>query len=101
MRVLITAGPTREYIDSVRFISNASSGRMGRLLAEAAAEAEAKARAKLAAKGADYVVANSPRAIGAEASLACMLSGDGAPVPWARRDKGELAKEIIAVVTAR
>ncbi|MGB2821674.1 MAG: phosphopantothenoylcysteine decarboxylase, partial [Phycisphaerae bacterium] len=29
MRVLVTAGPTREHIDSVRFITNASSGRMG------------------------------------------------------------------------
>jgi len=28
-RVLITAGPTREYIDAVRYISNASSGKMG------------------------------------------------------------------------
>ncbi len=27
--ILITAGPTREYIDNVRFISNASSGKMG------------------------------------------------------------------------
>lgn len=32
-RVLVTAGPTREYIDSVRFISNPSSGRMGYALA--------------------------------------------------------------------
>ena len=29
MRMIVTAGPTREYIDDVRFISNASSGRMG------------------------------------------------------------------------
>ena len=36
MRLLITAGPTREYIDDVRFLSNASSGRMGFALAEAA-----------------------------------------------------------------
>ncbi|MFZ4613510.1 MAG: bifunctional phosphopantothenoylcysteine decarboxylase/phosphopantothenate--cysteine ligase CoaBC [Bacteroidia bacterium] len=28
-KVLITAGPTREYIDAVRYISNASSGKMG------------------------------------------------------------------------
>jgi len=28
-RILVTAGPTREYIDEVRFISNPSSGRMG------------------------------------------------------------------------
>jgi len=37
-RVLITAGPTREYIDPVRYISNDSSGRMGFALAQAAQE---------------------------------------------------------------
>lgn len=36
LRLLITAGPTREAIDPVRFISNRSSGRMGYALAEAA-----------------------------------------------------------------
>ncbi len=36
MRVLVTAGPTREHIDDVRFISNPSSGRMGFACAEAA-----------------------------------------------------------------
>ena len=35
-RVLITAGPTREYIDPVRFLSNRSSGKMGYALAKAA-----------------------------------------------------------------
>ncbi len=35
MRFLITAGGTREYIDPVRFISNASSGKMGYALARA------------------------------------------------------------------
>jgi phosphopantothenoylcysteine decarboxylase/phosphopantothenate--cysteine ligase len=35
-KLLITAGPTREYIDPVRFLSNASSGRMGYALAESA-----------------------------------------------------------------
>jgi len=39
MRILITAGGTREYIDPVRFISNASSGRMGYALALAALKA--------------------------------------------------------------
>jgi phosphopantothenoylcysteine decarboxylase/phosphopantothenate--cysteine ligase len=39
MRILITAGPTREYIDDVRFLSNASSGKMGYGLAQAAIEA--------------------------------------------------------------
>jgi phosphopantothenoylcysteine decarboxylase/phosphopantothenate--cysteine ligase len=40
--VMITAGPTREAIDPVRFISNHSSGRMGYALAQAAAEAGAR-----------------------------------------------------------
>jgi phosphopantothenoylcysteine decarboxylase/phosphopantothenate--cysteine ligase len=39
MRILITAGGTREYIDPVRFISNASSGRMGYALTRAALNA--------------------------------------------------------------
>ncbi len=34
-RVLVTGGPTREYIDSVRFVSNPSSGKMAFRLAEA------------------------------------------------------------------
>jgi phosphopantothenoylcysteine decarboxylase/phosphopantothenate--cysteine ligase len=39
MHFLITAGGTREYIDPIRFISNASSGRMGYALAAAAKKA--------------------------------------------------------------
>lgn len=35
-KVLVTAGPTREAIDPVRFVSNASSGRMGYSIAKAA-----------------------------------------------------------------
>jgi len=41
-RLLINAGPTREAIDPIRYISNHSSGKMGFALAEAAAEAGAK-----------------------------------------------------------
>jgi phosphopantothenoylcysteine decarboxylase/phosphopantothenate--cysteine ligase len=40
-RVLVTAGPTREAIDPVRYISNHSSGRMGFAVARAASEAGA------------------------------------------------------------
>ena len=42
LRVCITAGPTREAIDPVRYISNHSSGKMGYALAEAAIEAGAQ-----------------------------------------------------------
>lgn len=38
LRFLITAGPTQEPIDAVRFITNASSGKMGAALAEKALE---------------------------------------------------------------
>ena len=39
MRFLVTAGPTREYIDPVRFLSNPSTGKMGFAVARAAAKA--------------------------------------------------------------
>jgi phosphopantothenoylcysteine decarboxylase/phosphopantothenate--cysteine ligase len=52
MRLLITAGPTREYLDDVRFLSNASSGRMGYALAEAAAR-----------RGHDVILVSGPVAL--------------------------------------
>jgi phosphopantothenoylcysteine decarboxylase/phosphopantothenate--cysteine ligase len=42
LKVLVTAGPTRERIDPVRFISNRSSGKMGYAVAQAAREAGAE-----------------------------------------------------------
>ncbi len=51
-RVLITAGPTRERIDPVRFVSNRSSGRMGFAVAQAARGA-----------GAEVVVISGPVAL--------------------------------------
>jgi len=38
MNLLITAGPTREHLDPVRFLSNRSTGKMGFAVAQAAAE---------------------------------------------------------------
>lgn len=40
-KIVVTAGPTREALDPVRYISNRSSGRMGFAMAQAAAEAGA------------------------------------------------------------
>jgi phosphopantothenoylcysteine decarboxylase/phosphopantothenate--cysteine ligase len=51
-RVLVTAGPTREPIDPVRFISNPSSGKMGYALAAVAAR-----------RGADVVLVSGPVSI--------------------------------------
>lgn len=42
LKVVVTAGPTRERIDPVRFISNRSSGKMGYAVAQAAYEAGAE-----------------------------------------------------------
>lgn len=48
-RILITAGPTKEFIDPVRFISNASSGKMGYAIAE-----------ELSSKGANVILVSGP-----------------------------------------
>ncbi len=37
--ILVTSGPTRQYLDPVRFLTNASSGRMGQAIASALVEA--------------------------------------------------------------
>ena len=52
MRILITAGPTYEPIDSVRFIGNRSSGKMGYAVAEAARQ-----------RGAEVVLVSGPTAL--------------------------------------
>jgi phosphopantothenoylcysteine decarboxylase/phosphopantothenate--cysteine ligase len=52
IRVLVTAGPTREYLDPVRFISNPSSGKMGYAIAAACAE-----------RGADVELVSGPVSI--------------------------------------
>ncbi len=52
VRVLVTAGPTYEPIDPVRFIGNRSSGKMGYAVAQAAAE-----------RGADVVLISGPTAL--------------------------------------
>jgi phosphopantothenoylcysteine decarboxylase/phosphopantothenate--cysteine ligase len=46
-RILVTAGPTREYLDPVRFISNPSSGKMGFAMARTAWYRGAEARVVL------------------------------------------------------
>jgi phosphopantothenoylcysteine decarboxylase/phosphopantothenate--cysteine ligase len=59
MNVLVTAGPTREFIDPVRFISNRSSGKMGYAVASAAA-----------ARGHTVALVSGPVALAAPAGVA-------------------------------
>jgi len=51
-KVLLTAGPTREFLDPVRFISNPSTGKMGLAMAEAARGLGAKVTVVLGPVGA-------------------------------------------------
>lgn len=60
-QVLITAGPTREAIDPVRYISNRSSGKMGYALAQAASDA-----------GAEVTLVSGPVAISPPTSVRCV-----------------------------
>ena len=66
-RVLVTAGPTREMIDPVRFLSNRSTGRMGYAIAEAAKR-----------RGADVMLLSGPVSIDAPhgVELVSVVSAD-------------------------
>ncbi len=59
-KLLITAGPTIEYIDPVRYISNRSSGKMGYAIARAASEA-----------GAEVTLVSGPVVLDAPESVNC------------------------------
>ena len=74
-RILVTAGPTREPLDPVRFISNRSSGKMGYALAREAAR-----------RGADVVLVSGPVSL--------------APPPGARLVRVERASEMRDAVLA-
>lgn len=60
-RVLVSAGPTQEPIDPVRFISNRSSGKMGYAIAQAARE-----------RGADVLLVSGPTALAVPPGVRCL-----------------------------
>jgi phosphopantothenoylcysteine decarboxylase/phosphopantothenate--cysteine ligase len=60
-RVLVSAGPTQEAIDPVRYLSNRSSGKMGYAVAQAARE-----------RGAEVVLVSGPTALSKPAGVACV-----------------------------
>ncbi|MDO8684299.1 MAG: bifunctional phosphopantothenoylcysteine decarboxylase/phosphopantothenate--cysteine ligase CoaBC [Armatimonadota bacterium] len=61
MNLLVTAGPTREPIDAVRFLSNYSSGKMGYAIAEAAA-----------GRGAKVTLVSGPTELAAPSGVNCV-----------------------------
>jgi len=61
LKVLVTAGPTREAIDPVRYLSNRSSGKMGYAMARASAEA-----------GAAVTLVSGPTALAVPEAVKCV-----------------------------
>ncbi len=76
-RVLLSAGPTQEAIDPVRFISNRSSGKMGFALAEAARD-----------RGAEVVLVSGPTALPAPPAVTVV------PVETAKEMQAELLRRL-------
>lgn len=74
--VVVTAGPTREYLDPVRFISNRSSGKMGFALARAARN-----------RGASVILITGPTSLVPPADVTCL--------------RIETAAEMLAAVKAQ
>src|SRR5690606_15632677 len=82
--VLITAGPTQEPIDPVRFISNRSSGRMGYALAEEAAS-----------RGARVTVVAGPTALRPPAGVDVVPVTTAAEMYAAAMERFEAARVVI------
>ena len=86
-RVLVTAGPTREAIDPVRFVSNRSSGKMGYAVAEA-----------MRAAGAEVVLVSGPVALPPPAGVRCI--GVETAAQMLEAVQRELAGTHVLVATA-
>jgi len=85
--VLVTAGPTEEPIDPVRFLSNRSSGKMGYAIAEAAAE-----------RGARVILVSGPVSLAAPAGVTVVPVRTAAEMRTAVLDR--LAEATIVVKAA-
>jgi phosphopantothenoylcysteine decarboxylase/phosphopantothenate--cysteine ligase len=89
-RVLVTAGPNREPIDPVRFVSNRSTGRMGYAVAAAAWR-----------RGAEVVLISGPTALPAPHGVRCVPVGTAAEMRDAvRREIGQSTMLFMAAAVA-
>jgi len=86
-RILVTAGPTHEAIDAVRFIANRSSGKMGYAMARAAA-----------ARGADVTLVSGPTSIAAPLGVA--LVPVASALELAEATRGLAAESDVVVMAA-
>lgn len=93
LRVVVSAGPTVEDVDPVRFISNRSSGRMGYRLAEAARD-----------RGASVVLVSGPTALAAPQGLdfvAVRSAAEMAEAVFARAEAAHVVVMAAAVADYR
>ena len=84
MKILITAGPTREKVDPVRYLSNRSSGKMGYALAAAAREA-----------GHEVVLISGPVSLSAPAGVRVIKVESAAEMAAAVRQEAVFADMVI------
>ena len=83
-RVLVTAGPTREHIDPVRYISNPSSGKMGYAVARAAEH-----------RGADVILVSGPASLKVPVNVEIIRAGSAKEMAAAVFDNMKKADIII------
>ena len=103
MKIIVTAGPTREYLDPVRFLSNPSTGKMGFAIA-----AEAARRGHEVTLVAGPVALKTPKGVervdvvSAREMMAAVLAAVGdSKRTTARRDgKRTPAREAVLIATA-
>ena len=88
-KIMVTAGPTREPIDPVRFVSNPSSGKMGYALAQAAA-----------ARGAEVLLISGPTALSCPFGvhrIDVITAGEMADVVFKYSDTMDIIVKVAAV----
>ena len=88
-KVLVTAGPTREAIDPVRFVSNPSSGKMGYAVAKAAAD-----------RGADVILVSGPTSIKTPFGvnrIDVISAGEMAEAVFEQADDADIIVKVAAV----
>jgi phosphopantothenoylcysteine decarboxylase/phosphopantothenate--cysteine ligase len=83
-RVVVSAGPTREALDPVRFLSNHSTGRMGYALARVAAR-----------RGADVTLVSGPTQLQPPLGVTCVQVEDAAAMAQAVRHSAEGADALV------
>lgn len=84
IKILVTAGPTQEPIDPVRYITNHSTGKMGYALAEAARS-----------RGAEVVLVSGPTSLASPNAVETIRVGTAAEMAKAALDKARGCKVVI------